>query len=159
MRARSIRFARSNTALSHLIRCATRSRWSHVDFHLSDRWCLGAHPTQGVSYYEYGDDEECLFVPLPFDLARYVRNTYGKPYDWLGAFNLPFANPGVSDFLSQFNINLMIDWHDPDAWFCSEWVALALERAELASFPTQHHVTPEDIWLAIPEDIRVASYA
>ena len=125
----TLQFGASNTPLSWLVRAATGSPWSHVDFVLPDGRLLGALPGQGVRIHNQPDTRTIrLQVDAPPAVLDWALSQLGKPYDWGGALSA----------------GLRRDWQQEDRWFCSELVmwAFAQERIRLLRTNDHHRITP-----------------
>lgn len=72
----------------------------------------------------------------PVQAIRAARSQIGKPYDYLGVLGL----------------GLHRDWHDDDAWWCSELVAWAIEQTGTRLFRAERvrRVTQEHLWMLAP---------
>jgi hypothetical protein len=114
-------FSTNNIIGSILVRFGTRSHFSHVDYILPDGVSIiGARAFKGVvqetleeriarsthyAIYEFDGDAQAI--------AEQLRPQLGKRYDWLGCMGIAAHR----------------DWRQDDAWFCSELVEYAAERA------------------------------
>lgn len=132
----TLQFTTKPLPFAWLIRTATWSRISHVDFVLPDGRLLGARGSGGVAIREPGEYSHCerFHVEAPADVLKLAASQIGKPYDWAG----------ILGFATRQN------WQSEDKWFCSELVAWAFQeagfpllRAERAS-----RITPRDLLLS-----------
>ena len=107
-----------------IVQAFTWSWCSHVDFVLPDNRLLGAVPDGGVSIREWtpADRIERYFVDAPDSVLFAAMDLIGKPYDWKAIIG----------------IGLRQDWHDPDAWFCSECVEHCFEVADKPLIRSEH---------------------
>lgn len=141
-----LRFVTCNDAVSAAIRFGEHGFWaSHVEAVMPDGSYLGAHFDGGVKARPPGYDAKSLqrevFVPLPAtaeeDAAFYafLQSQVGKPYDI----------EAVAGLVAER------DWRLPDAWFCSELQAAALESS--GYLPTLaanvSKITPRDLLLVV----------
>ena len=90
-----------------------------------------AEAMQGVVAYQdmtVAVDNICDLINFGFDQA-------GKPYDFAGAFGIPFL-------MSE-------DWNDDRSWWCSELVAMMLWQAECRPFDlnVMGRITPAHLYL------------
>ena len=133
--------------VSWLIRRATFSDYSHVDYVLdagtSHERLLGAHIEDGVRIrqpnYEKFLTRRRFAVAVPQaafkTLESFLISQVGKPYD-KGAI-----------------VNLLVqrDWRASDKWFCSELIAAAFEHAGIPLLNPSVQVwriTPRDLTLS-----------
>ena len=133
-------YTRSHHLSSAGIRLATWGQFSHVAQVAGDRiiesvWTPGVredsldNATARASRWaivEYRHRN-------PDAMIAAVRSQIGKPYDKTGALGL-----GVHR-----------DWQDDDAWWCSELIAWAAQRAGDPWFMAQamHRITPQHLWM------------
>lgn len=135
-----LQFVACGDAASAAIKIFSRGWCSHVDCVLTDGTLLGARIDGGVQIrppdYESFDlvERVCLDV-APAAEARYydfLRRQIGKPYDKLA----------IVAFAAERN------WRTPDAWFCSELAAAALEDSGWFPKPVAasvSEITPRDL--------------
>ena len=136
-----LRFSRSNSIGSRLIRWFTRSEYSHVE---AEHWLgyrIGATPFGVTKSYHNpvsqleGDGAYLYkYVTLSHEQSlrfwTFLGQQVGKPYDWSGLFG----------FVSNR------DWEDPDKWFCSELVAAGLVQVGVSLLSEKPaRVTPRDL--------------
>ncbi|MBT9158979.1 MAG: hypothetical protein DDT26_00228 [Dehalococcoidia bacterium] len=125
------------------VRWFTRSRFAHVDlviYQNSDQVLLyGAYLNKGVNFQlaslrKLETDQGSAYVQVPVDLFCHIKPYHRRPYDLWGALATVFhwAHP----------------WRSADRWFCSELVAIAMERANLVRFSAPYGVTPGDLFRA-----------
>ncbi len=139
-------FSSAPTITSLAIRTATVSSWSHVDMLWDDGTLIGSvSHAQGV--HAAGVQKLTLEERLQhskincYRIDRLdLRNEYaardfaeqqvGKPYDWGGAFAIPFWNGR--------------NWQNDSKWFCSELIAACAVagKTPLIRMNT-YRVTPE----------------
>lgn len=141
----TIRLLFSTTAnpASALIRAVTWSRWSHVALVDGDT-VIEARAFKGVVrsplIEAIGRANHYCLVDLPCrDPAVVLAAAAGqlcKPYDYLAVLGL----------------GLRRDWQEEDAWFCSELIAWAFDRAGQPLFRADslRRVTPENLWMLSP---------
>lgn len=91
--------------------------------------CRLAIAMRGVVRYQ----EMRVFVPNLEGMHEFMRDQYGKPYDYGGAFGLP--------------IQQAENWQDDDKWWCSEFVLAALVAggAPILDRAQIHRVTPDSL--------------
>jgi hypothetical protein len=141
-----IRFVTDDDVVSAGIRVAEYGFWaSHCESVMPNGSLLGAHFDGGVqtrpSNYDATKWVKQLFVDVPSfgtqeqDFYDFLNHQLGKPYD-IG---------GIAGFVSQR------DWRLPNAWFCSELMAAALEESALMTpVATEvYHITPRDLLLIL----------
>ncbi len=145
----TLQFVAMNDPASEAIRLFERGWPSHVDAVLpggllgarSDT--IGGKPP-GVQLraldYEAFDKRLLVHLPATPDIeARFLaflQSQLGKPYDKLA--------------IAAFAVGR--DWRTPDAWFCSELVAAALEQSGWFPAPLSNaanEITPRDLLLAV----------
>lgn len=132
------------------------ANFSHVDTVLPDGGLLGARsdvvddvrPGVRVRNPSYVGDCRTLRVELPCAPAieraylEFLHAQIGKPYDV----------EGIMDFIGGR------DWHEPDAWFCSELAAAGLEHAGYFEYPLTtptNKITPSDLLLALSARTKI----
>lgn len=136
----ALRFSCGSGLAGAAVRVATWSWAAHVGFLLADGRVLDATPGPGVSVRHADDSGEVRYfrvgLPQPALQAalRYAAGQLGQPYDWRGALGIGFRR----------------DWRTEGAWFCSELVAAAFERARAPLIATGFlaRVTPLDLLLS-----------
>lgn len=147
-----IRFVRGTGWDSKVIEWGSRSWTSHVELYFpttpetrADR-TFGAQLDGGVKWRYTSDPcyaktrrTETWEHFLNYDQCRRVEDvmaaTSGRPYDWRAIVSFAFGER---------------DWRETDSWFCSEFVALVLEKTNLVKFPANipsDRITPRDIYL------------
>ena len=131
-------FINRNSVACYAIRAAAMSRWSHVAVELADGFVYESRMHPGVHRVSYGaaidgavEVGAALVACNEATALRFAREQLGKPYDW----------PAIVSWFGNR------DWQDPDAWWCSEYVA-AIACAGFARlvFGDQRRVTPGDLW-------------
>lgn len=147
----NIVFSRRKTFLSWITRKFLGSRWSHVTVMLPDEpgLCIEAVLGKGVVVSPVYDPKsdvrkhaEYQVVSFPVDnpdlVISIMKAELGKPYDLLGAVG----------------IGLRRGWQKNDAWFCSELIAYAFDKAGFPLFRSEamHRISPENLW-RIPNSI------
>jgi hypothetical protein len=127
-----LRFSLSVQPFALLTAIVLGSKLAHVEFVLPGGKLLAALP-QGVVIRDKPKDdiyEEYCIVNIDKGY-QYALTQLAKPYDWSAVVGLPFTR----------------DWHDPNAWFCSE---LCLASLEKAGFPKTnkllYKVSPQDLY-------------
>lgn len=133
-------FCRRLNVGSIALRVFQWSSWSHCGIVLPDNTVVEARAFEGVvhrplsaliaqsSAWSFKD------IPLPNDEAAhaFALSQVGKPYDWTGAIG----------------IALRREWHESDAWFCSELVEAAAMAGGRERFVQQvRRVTPQLAWM------------
>lgn len=134
----TLQFVTTSGWESHLIRFATWSEFSHVDFVLNDGRLLGAHYNGGVAIREPNyerftrvaryevrgfTNEQC------HAMRTFLYAQIGKPYDWQAILGFGIRR----------------DWHNPDAWMCSEYAEATLEiGGRPAQNKPRNRVTPQN---------------
>lgn len=117
-------FTRSPSWFSRLICWATGSKWSHAAIYIPGPGggvfdsLVGHGVREGrslASFVEGFPDYEAWVVPMliPSAALRFVTSQAGHPYD----------SRGLLWWLFPWR-----DWQDPSAWFCFEFVSVALVR-------------------------------
>lgn len=132
-------FSRKRQIGSFLIRVFTGSRWSHVGIltpwgtvidatlkHGVAETSLDKH-LEGISEHrlvEYVDAD-------PLGVVTAARTQIGKKYDWLAIVAFYFR----------------ARWDSEDSWFCSEFVAWAINMGWRRIFDTKEasRITPQDL--------------
>lgn len=131
-------FSRRHHPGSVLLRTAMWSPWSHCGIMDADR-VIEASAGGGVVDTPLrdfiGHASQWAMVDFPANdnhVLRAARAELGKPYDWQGVAG----------------IGLHRTWNKPDAWFCSELVAYALEKGGLKLFRGDaKRITPMHLWM------------
>lgn len=161
--------------VSNAILAGERDGWcTHVEAVMPDGTLLGAHIDGGVMARPVGYDKvtatrELLVELFPDDFTGigkgqgisfieenglanvanafydFLRAQLGKPYDLTALAGAAFDR----------------DWHQDDAWFCSELQAAALEHCgylpRLAAIDS--HVSPRDLLLVLSGRINIPNMA
>lgn len=139
----ALRFSRGAGLPGAIVRMATWSWCSHVGFKLDDGRVLDATPEAGVSIRNAKDDASTRYFHIDSTwlgqiererLLAFAMAQIGKPYDWLAIVGF----------------GLRRDWHDDDAWFCSELVAGAFAYAGRPLLQADHldRITPRDLLMS-----------
>jgi uncharacterized protein YycO len=123
--------------------------FSHVDVVLADGTLLGAREQGGVAIrpHDYFGSSATLRIDVPATDEEYskfwdfVDQQIGKPYD----------TKAILAFVTGR------DWRDPNAWFCSELVAAALEAAGIVNTlaAPANKITPPDLVLVLSAIIPI----
>ena len=168
-----LRFVTGNDFISNAIRVGERDGWcTHVEAVMPDGTLLCAHIQGGVmarpAGYDKGTATRELVITLnPEDYLGdtrglvvtqenglsivenafydFLRAQIGKPYDLTALAGAAFDR----------------DWHQADAWFCSELQAAALEHSgwlpRLAAIDS--HISPRDLLLVLSGRIAIPNMA
>lgn len=138
----TLQFSTKRLPFAWLVRKATWSPFSHVDFVLPDGRLLGARGMGGVDIREAEHYSRCerFQVKAPADVLHIAVNQVGRPYDWAGILGW----------------GLHRDWQDQERWFCSELIAWAFQQAghPLLRTPKVWRITPRDLLLS-PHLVKV----
>lgn len=140
----TLQFVACGDPASEAIKLFSRGWPSHVDAVLSDGSLLGARLDGGVAIrrpnYEPFDRVQRIVLDtapaLEGRFTDFLRQQLGKPYDKLA----------IAAFAVQR------DWRQPDAWFCSELQAAALEACGFFPQPLANpanEITPRDLLLLV----------
>jgi len=129
-----VRFSANHLPFSWVIRARTWSKYSHIDFVLPNGKFMGAVPLGGVCIHEHRYPTEDYFeVDVTEEEATTILNfaydQLGKPYDFMGIFG--------------FATNR--DWQEDDKWFCSEYVAGAIQKVVPLFNEETYKVSPRDL--------------
>lgn len=134
-----LQFSTSPGIVSAVIRWATWSTISHVDFVIEGGYLLGARTDGGVqirppNYTKFSRLVRYEVEDAPDSIIHTAKTQTGKPYDY-GA---------ISDFLFHR------DWEKKTRWFCSELVAWAFEENGYPLLNTNRldRITPRDLTLS-----------
>ncbi len=109
-----------------VIRVATMSKYSHCELAVTREdgqyTCYSSSPRDGGVRKKVMtlSADKWDFIPAPISHRRikyFFMPTQGKKYDLLGAIGIPFHT------------------QNSDKWFCSEWVAEALDMSETQISP------------------------
>lgn len=132
-------FCRSRLPGSYLIRGLTFSAWSHVTLIDGDTaweatWPAGVRrvPTARVLATHSAWQIAEIQVPRPADALAFLDRQRGRRYDTSALFGLALGRR---------------EWDEPDAWFCSELVAAALNAGGAELFRDAWRVTPQMLFL------------
>ena len=119
-----IRFSRTHSALSKLIRLSTWSKFSHVDILIEPDVYLGALPGEGVVFHnEKPRDFQFCEIAVPESAIAFAQSQVGKPYDYTGILGF----------------GLHRNWQDDRKWFCSELIAAACLHGGVRLFHEEFH--------------------
>lgn len=139
-------FSTTRLPFSLLIRATTWSRWSHVAL-VDGNQVIEAAAPGGVRVSPLkeaiGRASDYVIVELPARNAAAIiaaaRSQVGKPYDWTAVAGL----------------GLHREWQEDDAWFCSELIAWAADKAGEAWFreDSLRRVTPQHLWMLPPHAV------
>lgn len=140
----TLRFSGGRGIEATLVKAATWSWCSHVDFVLPDGRLLGAVPGRGVCIREVEFDDvrvELYGVERPrlvyHEMAlQFAHTQVGRPYDWAGVLGWGMRR----------------DWQEADSWFCSELVAWSFEKA---GFPL---LRANEVWRITPRDLLMSPF-
>lgn len=119
--------------------------FAHVDSVLPDGTLLGARSDtaqpgvqiRAADYMTFKNPVRAALTAPDDTVAAYynfIRSQIGKPYDMTGIVGFAFGR----------------DWHNPNAWFCSELVAAGLEQSGFLQFPLiqpANKIAPDDLAL------------
>lgn len=146
----ALMFCAFDSFMGRLIRYGTEGEVGHVDAILPNGDLLGAQAAaglggkpSGVQIRPEGYQEDCggrNFVRVTIKVTpkqkdaflTFLHSQVGKPYD----------------VKSIIGFILGRQWRDPDAWFCSELIAAALEHAGVFAHPLRtrnDRVTPQEL--------------
>jgi hypothetical protein len=150
----NLRFVTCNDPISAAIRAGEYGfGYSHTEAVMPDGTLLGAHYDGGVQArpkgYDAGTMQRELIVSLPTDATTeqkfldFLRAQLGKPYDV----------EAIAALVAER------DWRKPDAWFCSELQAAALEAAGymLPLAADVAKITPRDLLILLSARIPLAA--
>ena len=152
-----LQFSTSHAWQSEIIRFMCHSPFSHVDVIVPDpprpHGCLGASDPGGVmirpgDYQKFKTRRRATIVTEKAGaIIDLIQSQIGKPFD-------PKAMKAVLSSEPR-------DWRDPSAWFCSELVVWALERAGFFShlIVPKNRVTPADLLLLLNNWIDPVEFA
>jgi uncharacterized protein YycO len=137
----SLVFTRSDSLFSYAINAATFSKWSHVGVLIDDYVIDSTFLHGGVRKWDatewlkkYPEFEVRVFeVPNKDNAVKWAHEQIGKPYDWKAL--IAFLQPNRC-------------WHDPEAWFCSEFAESVLKAGGLTRFILDaRYITPRDSYI------------
>ena len=140
-----IRFVAEDTIFSRVINWFTQAKFSHVGAMMingqpyevgarlfADGAKAGGVQSRPANYAKFTRQQTLSFSVNGFQFDTFwafIRAQMGKPYD----------KTAILGFLTER------DWHDPKAWFCSELITAALEKAGII------RPVPADVWKITPE--------
>jgi hypothetical protein len=141
-----LQFSTSFAWQSGVIRFLCHSPFSHVDLILPDpvpHGCLGASDPGGVTvrahdYQPFKTRRRATIkTDKAYEIVKLVQSQIGKPFD-------PKAMKAVLSDEPR-------EWREPDAWFCSELIAWALEKSGFFShlIVPKNRITPSDLVLLL----------
>ena len=147
-RAVELQFATESGLSSWAIRWFTHSDYSHVDMVLPGGKLLGARLDGGVKVRDPGygaftaTKRVSILTPKAPAVYRAALQQRMTPYDWKAI--IAFAVPALMPHRN---------WRDPNAFFCSELVAWALEQGGFftprnVALPA-NKITPGDLLLLV----------
>ena len=127
-----------------LIRNWTRSDFTHVELTLPDAdGHLGIRPWEdGVRSFKPLDLEHWEIISFKADvdqvmsIQRFYERTRGQTYDWLGV---------IFNHITPFQIKQV------GKWYCSEWVAHALDYAGVLHIEPHEYRNPGLLFEAVKE--------
>lgn len=134
-------FSRSHTVGSVVIRGVTWSPWSHCGIWTPDGTVLEANYPHGVrevalaTFLKHASHWEFVDIDVPDEAAgiAWARSQIGKPYDVWGVIGL----------------GLRRDWQADDAWWCSEFMEMAVVKTGRVRYRRDmHRLTPYHCWIA-----------
>lgn len=134
-------FARAHHPGSVLLRTAMWSPWSHCGI-IYGEYVIHAHAQFGggkviATKLENFKKQFSNWAIVNFEadapiVHQAAYDQLNKPYDWAG----------VTGFVVHRN------WHNQDAWFCSELVAWCLEQGGCKLFRVDvWRITPQHLWM------------
>jgi uncharacterized protein YycO len=129
-----VRFSANNLPFSWAIRVRTWSPYSHVDFILPNGKYLGAVPFKGVVIHDHTYPVEAFFeVEVTEEqhekILKYALDQVGKGYDYVGIFGYAIER----------------NWQEDDKWFCSEFVAAAIQQVIPLFNEVPSKISPRDL--------------
>jgi uncharacterized protein YycO len=131
-------FFKSSGLVASLIRFFTFSPWNHVGIIVDGNY-YDTNLENGVSknymwYFHNSDKRHSIKIKAAQDqidvIEKWVEETVGSPYDLKAIFAFPFRK----------------DWHTEYKFFCSEFVAQALEVGNVINITKTNRVTPRDLF-------------
>lgn len=144
MKGITLQFSTTSSLLSRLVRLATWSTYSHVDYVIFDDELTKTK--EGYSLLgAQGDGVKIR--PANYEhftcYERVILTVTDEQYDKFIAF-LTVQIGKKYDYTALFGILFHRDWQETDSWFCSELQAAALVYAGILSFKLKgNRVTPE----------------
>lgn len=133
-----LQFSTENNIASKVLHWWDHTWCSHVDAVLPEGGLLGAKLLGGVCVRPNVGFVKTLKVELEttdeirFKFYDFLTLQLGKPYDLNGIWSF---------FVER-------DWRDDDSWYCSELIAVALEKSGFLPYKLYtHQVTPENLLL------------
>lgn len=136
-----LRATRQEGLIPWAIRAHTLSDWDHIEIALNNGWFLGSHPNGGVQerHPHYIEPLDSLFLLIDAPavdewVLHNARSQIDKPYDHAAIFGASRRR----------------DWHNPNAWICSELIAWSFEQAGVPILSPQvlGRISPRDILLS-----------
>ncbi len=142
--------------MSGIIRRLCHSEYSHVDMVVPGEGLLGVsgsdHTINDIGGVQIRPPGMWPYLHPP----RTARLQTGGADAIIGLaktqIGKPFDNGALSGFLDDMGHTKKRDWRDHGAWFCSEFVAWALEASHFFPFtliPAKNRITPADLLLLL----------
>ncbi len=150
-----LQFSTSLAWQSAVIRRMCHSPFSHVDFVLEDRSCLGASDPGGVAirqseYQDFGMRRRAIIQTDKADaIHAAAKSQLGKPFDDSALYDFLSDKPGDRN------------WRSTDRWFCAELLAWACEAAGLWPYKLlvpKNRISPADLLLLLNPFIDADSF-
>lgn len=136
-------FGSARAPISLTIRTLTWSRWSHCGI-------LGLNEEGEPTVFESVEFKGVITTPLDEFMARYDRFEIGH-IDAMVDWEFVYSQLGFKyDYLALLGYLFKQDWHDPLAWFCSEFTAKAARRISdgkpFFKCNRVQRISPESVW-------------
>ena len=129
-----VQFSSQKTLSSRFIRLVTFSKWSHVEFILSDGSTVGARMFGGVKVRApLSDFLEKESFEITGISEQFIKSYIGNGYDYLGLIGWLFR----------------ADWQKPGKWLCSELVADALQKRGVIDVGKTNRVEPRLLYFVL----------
>jgi hypothetical protein len=125
-----------------LVRWYTKSKYSHVELIIEDKWISISDSKDGVHIYDLEPLHTSWdYVPVEVpadrleDVWRFIDSQVGKKYDWAGIFFTQFLKISDSDAKNK--------------WFCSEFVCQVLKEFQIECVKEFDcaNLSPRDLYL------------
>jgi hypothetical protein len=160
-----IQFSTSTAFSSSVIRRLTHSPFSHVDFMLPDGLLgvsgvdesikdIGGVRVRPFNAWPYLTTPKVAHLNCPDEVTKKVidaaKTQLGKPFD----------SSAMWGMLEDQATEKLRNWRDPAQWFCSEFVAWAMETGGLFPYPLavmKNRVSPADVLLLANPFMSVAN--
>lgn len=144
-------FSRDHTPGSIALRAALWSQWSHCSILTSESTIIEATPFYGVrerplaNLLEQSTHSAIVRIPCsdPEKAIVFARSQIGKPYDWYGILGLGFRR----------------HWASEASWFCSEFVAGALNQVDPRFRTNVWRLTPQHLYVYNFDDLAMIEVA